>query len=121
MRVIRQAISETKQRIETTEHKSLQLYEDKLDGTISVEQYHLFSQKFTESLESDKTKIECLEAQCNDIQSKLENDQHSADIISKYTHITKLTRPIVNEFINTIFVGTKKVGQPREITIKWNL
>ena len=47
-----------------------------------------------------------------------ENDEKS--ILEKYTHIDKLNRHIIDEFISKILIGKKDENNNRPIKIFWN-
>ena len=55
-------------------------------------------------------------------ENKKENSKDIESILKKYKHIKKLTRIIVDEFIEKIYVGAlNKETNTREIKIEWNL
>ena len=45
----------------------------------------------------------------------------SKEIIKKYRHIKKLDKTIIDEFINTIYIGKlDEINNTRDIEIEWN-
>ena len=51
------------------------------------------------------------------MQTKIENQEDKEEILKKYTHIDKLTIPIVQEFIDSIFISEVTKDGQRNITI----
>ncbi len=99
--------------------KAERLYEDKLDGILSKEQFISFNQKNNDEISQIKNKIECTERQIKYYKSN-DNTKHIDEILEKYTHIEKLTKPIADEFIKVVHIGEQIDKQDREITIEWN-
>lgn len=102
------------------EDKLSKLYDDKLEGVISTEQYIRYSKKYTDEI--DKLKVEC-----SSIESRIsELEQEKTDLfdkksrIKKYSHIEQLTREVAEEFIDCIYIGEKDSDGNRNVTINWN-
>ena len=58
-----------------------------------------------------------IDVEINDVQTKIENQEDKEEILKKYTHIDKLTIPIVQEFIDSIFISEVTKDGQRNITI----
>lgn len=113
-------IKQYKTQIKLLEDRNLHLYEDKLDQLITKEQYVNYSKKYTDEI-AELTK------KCNDVQTKIDKVRTDVDnsievdkLMKRYQNITELTKTIVDEFIDTIEIGTKKDGEDRLIKINWN-
>jgi len=97
------------------------LYLDKIRGIITKEVFVELSQDF----EASRRELDKLIAEKRESLVSLESDQ--SDVMSKrqkiekYTHITKLTRDIVEELIDYISVNKKnpETGE-RQIEIYWD-
>ena len=99
--------------------KKMILYEDKLDGIITSEQYVEFHHKIDE--ESRLT-----EAQKQEIISDLSNidkPEHSSDnkqsILDRYRVFPSLTQEMV-ELIESVYIYKRHKGQPQQIIINWD-
>ena len=78
--------------------------------------------EYTKDVESYQNRLEDIETQLEDTQERKENSKDIESILKKYKHIKKLTRIIVDEFIEKIYVGAlNKETNTREIKIEWNL
>ena len=98
------------------------LYEDKLEGIISQNDFILFREKFTNEIEEYKNRVEVINEELNNIKTKEENVKTSKNIFEKYKHIDKLTKEIVDEFIDVVKVGKiNKEDNSRDIDIHLNI
>ena len=116
--------SEKKELLEKIEHKQYQykqMYEDKLDGIITTEDFLLFKNKFDEEVQRANNRINEINEEINEETNKLKNIDDkvtfSKKILNKYKHINTLTREIVDEFVESIIIGRKKDDNTREIEI----
>lgn len=101
------------------ETRAERLYEDKLDGIVSKEQFILFNKKNNEEIENIKTKIDNINREIEYYKSNNTSDRIE-ELLEKYTHIEKLTKTIVDEFIRVVRIGEYIEGQEREVIIEWN-
>ena len=97
------------------------IYTDKLDGVITTEDYLRYKEKFD-------AEIAELETKSNELLSiieKYENNEHDNEsrmnLITKYTHISELTKNIADEFIDTVFIGERNENGERDVLINWNV
>ena len=97
------------------------MYEDYLDGTISAEQYKIISNKFTDTIAELKAKCENIQGQIAHIESIKAEEADKKAIIDKYLYVDKLTREIVDDFIDTVYIGEYEAGKDRKITIDWKI
>lgn len=106
--------------ISEKETKLANLYDDKLDGIISKEQFISYNQKFTSELNQLKTEQEETEFKLKSLKESLEtNNQNFKELIKEYSHVDRLTRTIINAFIENIYIGEFIEGQGRPINIEW--
>lgn len=108
------------EQIDINQNRIEKLYEDKLDNLITKEQFIQFSEKYNNEISDLKAKCESVEFQIEKIKNKQKELLNKQELISQYSHIETLTRPIVEEFIDTIYIGEKDACGEREITINWN-
>ena len=98
------------------------LYMDKMKGIISEEDFSMLREEYTKDVESYQTRLEDIEKQLDETETRKENSKDIESILKKYKKIDKLTRIIVDEFIEKIYVGAlDKDTKTREIKIEWNL
>lgn len=110
-----------KEQIADKENKVTKMYEDYLDGTISAEQYKIISNKFTDTIAELKAKCENIQGQIAHIESIKSLEADKKAIIDKYLYVDKLTREIVDDFIDTVYIGEYEAGKDRKITIDWKI
>ena len=97
------------------------LYEDKIDGVITKEQYISFNRRYEKEIEELTDKQKNTELQIKSARQVSIDNEYREKLIQKYTHIDKLTRLVAEEFIDIVLIGEKSDGQNREITVKWKL
>lgn len=97
------------------------IYTDKLDGLISTNDYIRYKEKFDlEIIDIDNqcaeltTSINKYEQSESDIDKKIE-------LISKYTNVKELTKSIVDEFIDMVYIGDRSENGERDILIEWSV
>lgn len=110
-----------KEQIADKENKVTKMYEDYLDGTISAEQYKIISKKFTDTIAELNAKCENIQGQIAHIESIKSEEADKKAIIDKYLYVDKLTREIVDDFIDTVYIGEYEAGKDRKITIDWKI
>ena len=98
------------------------LYMDKMKGIISEEDFLMLREEYTKDVESYEIRLEEIANQIDETKELKEQQKDIEGILKKYKHITKLTRIIVDEFIEKIYIGAlDKNTKTREIKIEWNL
>ncbi|MCM1328315.1 MAG: recombinase family protein [Ruminococcus sp.] len=112
-------IAKISKQISEKEIKLERLYEDKLDGIISKEQFISFNQKISEEISRLKESMAFIETEKKQYQLSCQDSKRIEEAIKKYSQIDVLTKEIVDEFIKTVYVGEKVEGQKRKVTIEW--
>lgn len=92
------------------------IYEDKVNGVITLEQFNYLMKRYNEDEEIYKNKICSISKEIIYYKRK-DNDK---DIFNKYRHFDKLNNIIIDEFIDKIYIG-KKNNNYRDIHIVWKL
>lgn len=103
------------------ETKLTRLYEDRLSGIITSEQYKIFADRFTKETEEIKARITSAEEQLKILENAKEAERDVKSLIERYSNIEQLTRDIVDSFIDTVYIGDYTEGEPRPITIDWKI
>ncbi len=120
IKALENILKQNEEKIQTLEKRSISLYEDKLDGTIAKEQYINLSEKYNKEISEITKKCEIAKQQIINAQDTANALKNKQEIIKKYSNITKLTRAIVEEFVDTIEIGAKTDEKDREVKINWN-
>ena len=98
------------------------LYTDKINGMISDNDFSMLREEYSRDVESYQKRLEEIANEISKTEEKKENTKDIESILKKYKHIDKLTRIIVDEFIEKIYIGKyDKKTKTREIKIEWNL
>ena len=93
-----------------------------MKGVISEEDFSMLREEYTKDVESYQTRLKDIEKGLDNTKERKENSKDIESILKKYKKINKLTRIIVDEFIEKIYIGTlDKDTKTREIKIEWNL
>jgi DNA invertase Pin-like site-specific DNA recombinase len=96
-----------------------ELYEDKVNKVISQERFINLSHKYESEISQLKERLGNIERQSESIKQTGLDDEQRKQLIAKYTCIEKLTRVIADEFVDVVYIGEKKEGREREITVHW--
>lgn len=99
--------------------KLQKLYDDKLEGIITKEQYLLYSKKYNDEIANIESKCRILQREVDAYESLQTNINSKKELLKKYSHFDSLTYDVVNEFIDEIYVGGKDLNENRTITINW--
>lgn len=94
-----------KRKIESKNQHYTTLYEDKIEGIISPKEFLMFREKFLKEIEEYKGRIDKIDEELNKIDEISDNVQKSDSVFKKYRHIDKLTKEIVDEFIDKVWIG----------------
>ncbi len=109
------------EQVEKNKKKLVHLYEDKLDGIITKEQYVILSDKYNDEQMLLHEKLKSIEGQLVDIEKNQNNIIHKREFPRKYLHLEKLTRNIVEEFVEQIYVGMVQDDMVREVRVEWRV
>ena len=97
------------------------LYEDKVNGVITPEQFKDLIANYNNNEEGLKKQIKTIDNEINYYKTKKEVLKNNKEIFSKYHNLKKLNRVIVTEFIDKIYIGKlNKEENCRDIQIVWN-
>ena len=98
------------------------LYEDRANGVISTEEFTMLKNKNSIDVEEYKSRISNIESNIYNLEQQKVKQLNNKKLFSKYKEITKIDRTVINEFIDTIYVGKyNEETKTRDITIKWNI
>ena len=98
------------------------MYEDKLKGLITEDEFIIIRDNLHADLEVIKQRINTIEYELKREEGKKNESLPIEALLKKYDKVTQLSRLIVEEFIDRIYVGIKdEKTKEREICIEWNL
>lgn len=120
LNLLEKNFGEITDKIRQIENKLAKTYDNFLDEIISEEQYKLFSDRYTAEKNELRRKLSDVEQKLTKVRERQKNAEDKRLILDKYKHIDKLSRDIIDEFIDTILIGEKKGNEKREVTIIWN-
>lgn len=114
--------SKLENQINSYENRFEMLYEDKINGIISSEEFTFLKTKSQKNIENSKLRIEEIEKEINNLEEKMQENDNMEKIFKKYKHIDKLDKIIIDTFISKILIGkVDEETKKRDIKIIWNL
>ncbi len=97
------------------------LYEDKINGTLSLEEFTLIKNRNNIEIRNYKERLKQIETTFNQLNSKKKDKINAENILEKYTKIDKLDKHILDEFISKIYIYPyDSEKKQRKIKIEWN-
>lgn len=97
-----------------------QMYTDKLDGVISLEEFTKYRESYQKESEETEKRIEILKSKLVALTGG-ETKTDTTEVLEKYRKIDTLTFEIADEFISKIFIGKLQKSGKREIKIEWKI
>ena len=95
-----------------------QLYEDKVLGRITAEQYQLLSESYTTELNEIRRKIPALEKELENYDRQNGNVSKFVELANKYMYIKELTPEIIRTFISKIVIHQNPEGSMAKYRIE---
>ena len=121
LRQLKADLAKLQERHSSAEKRLVSMYKDKLDGTVSDEDYALFRQALTAEEQDISARINDITEQISSCQERIMNAEEQKAFIAKYTHFDKLDRTLADEFIDCIDIGMTDENAEREVHIHWKL
>ena len=118
---VEDTINNIQKQITTKENQITKLFESYTEDLITKEQFKSLNEKFIKEIEQLKANL-----QKNNLilQKKQDKDYQITkrnEIIKKYSHIEELTKPIVDVFINMVYIDKVVPNEDRNIIIDWKI
>lgn len=114
------AIELRENEIKQNDLKLAQIYEDKLNGIITTDEFNRYHKKYMMLNEKSEKELEILRCNLYSI-SKKGNESLRKDIISKYHSIEKLDFKTADIFVDKVFVYGRRDDGTRDIKIVWKI
>ena len=112
--------NETRMLLLKNEQYLKNLYEDKVNGIITTEQFILLSKDYNNNNIAYNEQLNIINKEINKYKNnKLDNLIKKQ--IAKYRSLESLNRIVIDEFINKIYIGKKENAKKRTIKIIWNI
>ena len=108
-------------RISKTRNYLQNLYEDKVNGVVTPEQFKDLMANYNKDEDTFNDQIKSITNEIAYYKMKEESSKNNKEIFSKYQKLEELNRVIVDEFIDKIYIGKlNEETKSRDIQIKWN-
>lgn len=113
---------EIEKNISKKENAITLLYDDRINGIISIEEFAIIKNKNSLDINNYKLRINQIEKALDNLETRKEQKLDTENILKKYNKIQKLNRNIIDEFISQIYIGYyNPETKTRKITIDWNI
>ena len=98
------------------------LYDDRANGVITVSEFSLIKSQYSLDIDEYNKRMSKIEEEINNLEKTKSEKKKQEIVFKKYKKIETLTRVVIDEFIDKIYIGevnpkTKK----RKIRIEWNV
>jgi len=97
-------VEQIEKRVSETDRMFVKTYEDNASGKLSDERFQKLSDGYEAEQKQLKQEAEMLITDINEADSTVQNLSKLISVTKRYTHITKLTAEILNDFIDRIEV-----------------
>lgn len=108
-------------KISKTRNYLRNLYEDKVNGVVTPEQFKDLITNYNNDEDTYKDQIKSINNEIAYYKMKEESSKNNKEIFNKYQKLEELNRVIIDEFIDKIYIGKlNEETNSRDIQIKWN-
>jgi len=98
------------------------LYEDRSEGILSDEEYMMLKEDYDIEIKQLQSRLAMIDEELVIVNSKKEKDMNAEALIRKYKDIKELSREVVEEFIEKIYIHpSNHETNSRNIAIEWTL
>ncbi|MCL2513581.1 MAG: recombinase zinc beta ribbon domain-containing protein [Oscillospiraceae bacterium] len=113
---------ELEKKLEKTKFYLKSLYEDKVSGLITSEQFKELINDYQKSDDKFREQLKAIAIEIDYYKTKETTLKNEKEMLSKYRNLKELNRIIIDEFIESIHIGAFNPStNSRDIKIKWNL
>ena len=96
------------------------MYEDFKVDIIDYDEYKIFKENFKNEKSALSSRLEIINKQLSEYDRAEDNFEEVGKLYEKYSYIKEVTREILNEFVERIYIGKyNKETDSRDISIKW--
>ncbi|MDR1765796.1 MAG: DUF4368 domain-containing protein [Lachnospiraceae bacterium] len=117
-----EGVKESKRRLDRSKRRAgeldkliKQIYEDKVGGSLSAKRFDILSREYEAEQENLEAEIAALETSLNEYAEDTTKAERFIEIVRKYTDFSELTAPMLNEYIDKIYVfEAEKINNRRK-------
>ena len=118
--VLEKQLSDIQNKISKTNNYLKNIYEDKVNNIITIEQFKSLMINYNKDEDFYKNQIVSITKKINYYKMK-QSSQNYKEIFKKHQSLSNLNRIIIEEFIDKIYIGKfDNILKSRNIEIKWN-
>ena len=118
---LEKGLNDTQNKISKTGNYLKNIYEDKVNGVITNEQFKDLITLYNKDNYAYKNQIKSINKKITYYKMRDKNTKNNKEIFLKYQEIKELNRIIIEEFIDKIYIGKfNNESKSRDIQIKWN-
>ena len=118
---LEKGLNDTQNKIYKTRNYLKNIYEDKVNGVITKEQFKDLITHYNKDDDAYKNQIKSINKKIAYYKTRDESTKNNNEIFLKYKELKKLNRIIIEEFIDKIYIGKfNNESKSRDIQIKWN-
>lgn len=115
-------LNELEKKVNDTRGYLKALYEDKVNGVISADQFKDLMEDYQKQEDKYKDQIKTLNNEIEYLKACEKTLKNNNEIYQQYRNLEELNRLAIDEFIDKIYIGQLKSDtNSRDIKIKWNL
>jgi len=119
--VLKKEKNDMEKQIKINEEKFMMIYDDKVSGILSLDEFAVLKDKYQDVRENCKLRIQEINLEILELEAKEEKYGCEEQVLECYQHITKLDRLLVDTFISKIMIGkVNPETKQRDIRIIWN-
>ncbi len=112
---------EIQKKIQETKNYLKNLYEDKVNGIINVNQFKCLVNDYNKNEDIYNNQIKAIENEISFLKAKEGKSTNNKTLFSKYQNFQSLNRVLVESFIDKIYIGKlDEKPKTRDIEIRWN-
>ena len=118
--IIKKQLTKIETEIESIQRSAAMTYKDKLNGLLTEDDFISFRAVFDKEKKELIKQKEVLDKEMADLELSLKSRRNLDDLLKKYMVISELTHHVINDFIDSIFVGERDpITKEHPITINW--
>ena len=98
------------------------LYDDRANGVIDVTEFALIKNQYSIDIDEYNKRITQISKEIYELEKSKSTKKNQEEIFKKYNKLDKLTRVIIDEFIDKIYIGNiDPETKTRQFRIIWNI
>ena len=120
IKALEKELTDIQNKISKTKNYLKNIYEDKINGLITQEQFKDLITCYNKDEYTYKDQMKSITKEIAYFKMKDESSKNNKEIFNKYKKLTELNRVIIEEFIDKIYIGKFNIKtKNRDIQINW--